>query len=133
MEIFGEIEKWLADKTKYEAVNILKKFEVPCAPVLDMKELAYDRDLRESGTVVEVPHKQRGTYLTVGSPMKFSEFEPHITGSPLLGENTDEVLAQLGYSSEQIAKFHESKVVGPLPSEPGELGWDHTSHAAAAD
>jgi formyl-CoA transferase len=133
MEIFGEIEKWLADKTKYEAVNILKKSEVPCAPVLDMQELAYDRDLRESGTVVEVPHKQRGTYLTVGSPMKFSEFEPHITGSPLLGENTDEVLAQLGYSSEQIAKFHESKVVGPLPSEPGELGWDHTSHAAAAD
>lgn len=30
-EIFGEIEKWLADKTKYEAVDILRKWEVPCA------------------------------------------------------------------------------------------------------
>ena len=39
-EIFAEIEKWLADKTKYEAVDILRKFEVPCAPVLSMKELA---------------------------------------------------------------------------------------------
>ena len=33
-DIFDEIEKWLADKTKYEAVDILRKFEVPCAPVL---------------------------------------------------------------------------------------------------
>jgi len=133
MEIFGEIEKWLADKTKYQAVNILKQFEVPCAPVLNMKELAYDRELRDSGTIVEVPHKQRGTYLTVGSPMKFSGFEPHITGSPLLGENTDEVLSQLGYNPEQIAKFHESKIVGPLPSEPGQPGRQETVRAAAAD
>ena len=39
-EIFDEIEKWLADKTKYEAVDILRTFEVPCAPVLSMKEIA---------------------------------------------------------------------------------------------
>jgi formyl-CoA transferase len=132
MKIFGEIEKCLADKTKFEAVNILRKFEIPCAPVLDMKELAYDRDLRKSGTIVEVPHKQRGTYLTVGSPMKFSAFKPKITGSPLLGEHTNEVLAQLGYSAEQIAKFHEAKVVGTMPPEPGEHGWHDTIHAAAA-
>ena len=33
-DIFAEIEKWLADKTKFEAVEILRKFDVPCAPVL---------------------------------------------------------------------------------------------------
>src|SRR5467141_3263456 len=33
-DIFKEIEVWLADKTKFEAVEILRKFEVPCAPVL---------------------------------------------------------------------------------------------------
>ena len=72
-EIFGEIEKWLADKTKYEAVDILRKFEVPCAPVLSMKEIANDPALRASGSVVEVEQKERGTYLTVGSPIKFSD------------------------------------------------------------
>lgn len=132
MEIFCEIEKCLADKTKFEAVNILRKFEIPCAPIFNMKDLAYDRDLRESGMVVEVPHKQRGTYLTVGSPMKFSTFKPEITASPLLGEHTNEVLAQLGYSAEQIAKFHETKVAGTLPPEPREHGWHDTIHAAAA-
>ena len=129
MEIFGEIEQSFADKTKYEAVDILRKFEVPCAPVLNMRELENDPDLRESETIVEVPHKQRGTYLTVGSPMKFSTFAPAITGSPLLGEHTDEILAQLGYGPAQIARFHQEKVVGDLPAEAGH----DTVHAVAAD
>ncbi len=110
-EIFAEIEKWLADKTKLEAVDILRKFDVPCAPVLSMKDIEHDPALRATGTIVEVQQKQRGTYLTVGSPIKFSDFTPEITGSPLLGEHTDEVLVELGYNREQIAKLHETKVV----------------------
>jgi formyl-CoA transferase len=110
-EIFETIEVWLADKTKYEAVDILRKFSIPCAPVMSMKEIAEDKSLRESGSIVEVPHKVRGSYLTVGSPIKFSDLKPEITGSPLLGEHTDEVLAELGYSKEQIAAMHEAKAV----------------------
>jgi formyl-CoA transferase len=129
MEIFAEIEKWLADKTKYEAVDILRTSEIPCSPVMDMKELEHDPDLRASGTIVEVPHKQRGTYLTVGSPMKFSTFTPTITESPLLGEHTDQVLAELGYGPAQIARLHQEKVVGDLPPE----GRHDLIRAAAAD
>ena len=110
-EIFDDIEKWLADKTKYEAVDILRMFEVPCAPVLSMKEIAYDPALRASGSVVEVDHKERGKYLTVGCPVRFSEFTPTITGSPLLGEHTDDVLTELGYDAEAIAKMHADHVV----------------------
>jgi formyl-CoA transferase len=110
-DIFDEIEKWLADKTKYEAVDILRKFEVPCAPVLSMKEIAQDPALRASGSVVEVDQKGRGTYLTVGSPIKFSDFTPTITGAPLLGEHTDDVLAGLGYHADTIAKMHADQVV----------------------
>jgi formyl-CoA transferase len=76
-----------------------------------MKEIAYDPALRASGMIVEVPHKERGPYLTVGSPIKFSDFVPTITSSPLLGEHTDEVLASLGYSSDQIAKLREKGVL----------------------
>jgi formyl-CoA transferase len=110
--IFAEIEKWLADKTKFEAVEILRKFEVPCGPVLSMKELAHDRYLRACGSIVEVQQEERGNYLTVGCPMKFSDFTPQITGAPLLGEHTDEVLRELGYSTEQIAELHGKNVVG---------------------
>src|SRR6266550_796933 len=117
-DIFADIEKWLADKTKFEAVEILRKFEVPCGPVLSMKELAHDPFLRASGSIVEVQHETRGTYLTVGCPMKFSGFTPKITGAPLLGEHTAEVLKELGYSGEQIAKLRSKKVIGQSGPNP---------------
>jgi formyl-CoA transferase len=110
-DLFAGIEKWLADKTKYEAVEILRLFEVPCAPVLSMQEIAHDPALRRSGTVVEVEHRQRGRYLTVGSPIKFSGFTPEITGAPLLGEHTDQVLAGLGYNAAAIARMRAGGVV----------------------
>jgi formyl-CoA transferase len=110
-DIFGTIEAWLADKTKFEAVNILRKFDIPCAPVMTMKELANDESLRASGTIAEVDHKERGKYLTVGSPIKFSDLKVEITGSPLLGEHTNEVLETLGYNSREIAALHEAKAV----------------------
>jgi formyl-CoA transferase len=122
MSIFAVIEKWCADKTKYEVVDILRKYDIPCAPVMSMKELENDPDLRASGTIVEVPHKQRGTYLSVGAPMKFSEFQPTITGSPLLGEHVDEILGELGYTPERVAALREKKVVGPKPVIPSEQG-----------
>ena len=111
-EIFADIEKFLADKTKYEAVDHFDKFEVPCSPVLSMKEIKHDAFLQSIGTVVEVPHKTRGSYWTVGCPMKFSAFTPEIKSAPLLGEHTDEVLRELGYSKDQIVKLHEKKAVG---------------------
>ena len=110
-EIFATIEAWLGDKTKYEAVNILRKFDIPCSPVLSMKEIAADASLRESGTIVEVEHKQRGKYLTVGSPIKFSDMDVEVTGSPLLGEHTDEILTELGYDNEKIASMHKAGAV----------------------
>jgi len=110
-DIFAFIENWLSEKTKYEAVDILRKFDIPCSPVLSMKEIAADPSLRASGSIVEVDHKVYGKYLTVGSPIKFSDLKPEITAAPLLGEHTDQVLAELGYSQDQIKSMHEGKVV----------------------
>ncbi|MDX2260059.1 MAG: formyl-CoA transferase [Hyphomicrobiaceae bacterium] len=111
VEIFETIEAWLADKTKFEAVDILRKFDIPCSPVLSMKELANDPSLRASGTIAEVDHKVRGKYLTVGSPIKFSDMKVEITASPLLGEHTKEVLAELGYSEARIRELEAAKAV----------------------
>ncbi len=109
--IFARIEEWTMTKTKFEAMDILNKFDIPCGPILSMKEIAEDQSLRATGTVVEVDHPTRGKYLTVGNPIKLSDSVTEVERSPLLGEHTDEVLEQLGYSSQQIAELHAQKVV----------------------
>lgn len=70
-----------------------------------------DPSLRRSETIVEVDHKVRGKYLTVGSPIKMSASKVEITGSPLLGEHTDEVLVELGYSAAQVSALHAAGAV----------------------
>ncbi len=110
-DIFTTIEEWLQDKTKFEAVDILRKYDIPCAPVFSMRELADSPDLRKSGSIVEVDHKVRGKYLTIGSPIKFSDLEIEVRPSPVLGEHTDEVLRDLGYGKQDIARLHAAKVV----------------------
>jgi formyl-CoA transferase len=67
--------------------------------------------LRATGTVVEVDHPKRGKYLSVGNPIKLSDSPTEVTRSPLLGEHTEEVLKQLGYTESQIAGLRESKVI----------------------
>ena len=110
-DIFKTIEEWLKNKTKYEAVDILREYDIPCAPVFSMKELAESPDLRKSGSIVEVDHKVRGKYLTIGSPIKFSDLEIEVKPSPVLGEHTDEVLRDLGYGKQDIARLHAAKAV----------------------
>ena len=77
-----------------------------------MKELSEEPSLRETGTIVEVDHPERGPYLTVGCPVKLTDSEVNVLRSPLLGEHTDEVLADvLGYSSEEIDSIREAGAV----------------------
>ncbi|HJW53611.1 MAG TPA: formyl-CoA transferase [Burkholderiaceae bacterium] len=111
MEIFGEIEKWTMTKTKFEAMDILNERDIPCGPILSMKELAEEPSLRKTGTVVEVDHPKRGKYLTVGNPIKLSESPTDVKRSPLLGEHTDEVLKELGYSAQDIASLRADKAI----------------------
>ena len=74
-----------------------------------MKEIAEERSLRATGTVVEVDHPTRGPYLTVGNPIKLSDSPADVRRSPLLGEHTDEVLRDvLRYSDKEIADIKAS-------------------------
>ena len=79
-------------KSKFEVMETLNPLNVPCGPVLSMKELAKEPSLRATGTVVDVDHPTRGSYLTVGNPIKLSDSPAEVTRSPLLGEHTEEVL-----------------------------------------
>ncbi len=103
-QVFAEIEKWTKTKEKMEIMSILNPLNVPCGPILSMKELAEEPALRATGTIVEVDHPERGKYLTVGNPIKLSDSPADVERAPLLGEHTDEILKTIvGLKDEEIA------------------------------
>ena len=111
-EVFAGIEEWTMTKTKFEVMEICNPLDIPVGPILSMKEIAEEPSLRVTGTIVEVDHPERGSYLTVGCPIKLSDTVVEVNRSPLLGEHTDEILAQvLGYNAEEIAEIHTSGAV----------------------
>src|SRR5262249_41913738 len=112
-QIFARIEAWTMTKDKFEAMEILNAKDIPCGPILSMKELAEDQSLRATGTVVEVDHPVRGTYLSVGNPIKLSASPSEVVRSPLLGEHTEEILRDvLGFDESKIAQVQESGALG---------------------
>ncbi len=110
-EVFAAVEQWTVTKTKFEAMDLLNEHDIPCGPILSMEELANEPSLRATGTVVEVDHPTRGKYLTVGNPIKMSDSPTEVKRSPLLGEHTDEVLAELGYKPDEVRGLREKKVI----------------------
>jgi formyl-CoA transferase len=110
-DVFATVEAWTVTKTKFEAMDLLNAHDIPCGPILSMEEIANEPSLRATGTVVEVDHPTRGKYLTVGNPIKMSDSPTHVTRSPLLGEHTDEVLAELGFAAADVAALRLKKVI----------------------
>ncbi len=110
---FEIIEQWTMTKNKFEVMEILNARNVPCGPILSMKDLAEEPSLRKTGTVVEVDHPTRGKYLTVGNPIKLSDSPADVKSSPLLGEHTDEILSQvLGLSDDEVEAAWVSGALG---------------------
>ena len=82
------------------------------ALIRTMKELGDEPSLRATGTVVEVDHPERGTYLTVGNPIKLSDSPADVRRSPLLGEHTDEILKEvIGLGDDEITAAREEGAI----------------------
>jgi len=118
-EIFAAVEDWTMTQTKFEVMEACNPLSIPVGPILSMEELAADEGLRESGTIVEVHHPERGPYLSVGCPIKMSDCDVEVTRAPFLGEHTGEVLRDvLGYDDAALATVAASGALGE-----GGLDW----------
>ena len=111
-EVYALVESWTLNYSKFEVMEQLNAIDVPCGPVLDSADLFADDHLQARDMIVEVPHPQRGSFKTVGSPLKLSDSAVDITSSPLLGEHTAEVLEQvMGYGAAEVDKLRQDGVI----------------------
>ena len=107
-----ELEKATATKTSAEWVEILNKAGVPCGPILNVKEVFEDEQVRALGLSVKIRHPRLGEQEVQNLPVTLSRTPGAVrTASPDLGEHTDQVLAELGYSREEIAALRRDGAV----------------------
>jgi crotonobetainyl-CoA:carnitine CoA-transferase CaiB-like acyl-CoA transferase len=97
-------QETLITRPTAEWLNRLTPVGVPCAPVLTRNEVIRHPQVQEMGIVVETEHPVAGPLRQARAAAQFSRTPASIRfGGPALGEHTEEVLAELGYSAAEIA------------------------------
>jgi len=107
------VNEVMAQKGCDEWMGLLVGAAVPCGPVNSMEHLFADPQVLHRNMIAEVPHPTIGNLRLAGVPLKYSETPATVRlPPPLLGEHTEEVLADvLGYPPERIAALKQEGVV----------------------
>ena len=108
----AEIENALAAKDVADWVEHINAAGVPCGPVLDVAQVFSDPQVLARQMLIALPHPEVGTFRTTGLPVKLSDTPGAIERRPpLLGEHTDEVLAEAGLEPEEIEGLRKAELV----------------------
>ena len=112
-ELYAILDETFPKKTTTEWMELLQAADCICAPVATYEDLLNDPQLRANEYIVEVDNPTRGRMPVVGAPWRFSETPAEIApAAPELGQHTEEVLQELGYSWEQIEALRERGLFG---------------------
>jgi formyl-CoA transferase len=108
----AELEKATATRTSAEWVDVLNKAGVPCGPILNVKEVFEDEQVRHLELATKVRHPRLGEQEVQNLPVTLSRTPGAVrTPSPDLGQHTDEILGELGYSKEEVAALRRDGAV----------------------
>ncbi|MFF0344836.1 formyl-CoA transferase [Kribbella sp. NPDC004875] len=110
-KMFALIEQWTEQHTKFEVMDKLNALNVPCGPIMSTRELIEDSTLADLGAVVEVEHPQRGTFKTVGCPIRLSDSPVTVRTSPGLGEHNSAIYGSLGISEGELDDLKTAGVI----------------------
>jgi len=93
-------------------VDLLAIAGVPCGHIRNVREVCTNPQLVDRGKVVDCPHPTAHTVRMIGPPVEMSETPAYVfQAPPLLGQHTDEVLGEAGYTEKEIEAFRADGVV----------------------
>jgi formyl-CoA transferase len=99
-----------------DLLHRLQAADVIHGPVLSYEQTVEDPQIRHNAMVQEVEHANVGSLRTHGLPIKLHTTPGAVrSASPTLGQHTNEILHELGYSADDIAAMHDAGVVTPRP------------------
>jgi formyl-CoA transferase len=111
-ELTAELDKALASRTSREWVEVLNAAGVPAGPILNIREVFDNEQVRHLGMAVPVRHPVLGEIRIQGLPVVLSRTPGAVkTAAPDPGQHTDEILAELGYTPPEIERLHRDRVV----------------------
>ena len=110
--LLSTLDRLFATGSRDEWVELLRGTDIVSAPINTLLEASNDPDVLANGYVTEVEYPKHGKKLKVhGSPWHFSQTPPRIGVAPELGEHTEAVLKEIGYSAGDIQRFRERNVI----------------------
>jgi len=110
------IDRQLSTNTQEHWIERLNGAGVPCGKVLSVAEVFDDPQVKAQEMVIEVDQGPRGIVRMVGFPVKLSDSPARLRyPSPELGAQTDEVLAEAGFSEREIVELRARKSIGGSP------------------
>ena len=111
-DLDAQIAAWTRQHTKFEAMRILCEGGVAASAIYDTLEVLHDPHLRARGFIEEVEHPVEGRITLMRSPLRMSRSEVPLRAAPLLGADTNAVLAtELGLSEDAITALRRSGAI----------------------
>ena len=110
-ELVERLEAEFAKRTTAEWITELRKRDIPCEPVRFAEEIVDDEQALANDYVVEMEHPAGGRYRAAGPVVDFESGNPPLRPSPMLGQHSREVLAELGLEEARIDRLFDAGAV----------------------
>jgi crotonobetainyl-CoA:carnitine CoA-transferase CaiB-like acyl-CoA transferase len=111
-ELTEALRPYFRQRTSADWLSRFEKAGLPAGPIYNMKEVLEDQQTHARNMITEVEHATLGRTKTLGAPVKFSRTPSEVRrGAPVLGQHTKEILAEIGFSVEDVRRMEEERIV----------------------